>query len=272
MDARADERQALLGRLRRAQERGELLLHYQPQVETGSGRLVGVEALLRWQSPELGMVGPARFIPLAEEAGLIESIGEWVLQTACRQGVAWQQQGLPPMLIAVNLSARQFRQKNLALLVRQALRESGLEARWLELEVTEGMLMHDPEQAASILRELSGMGVHIAVDDFGTGYSSLSYLKRFPVTRLKVDQSFVRDIPGDQDDAAIVTAVVSLAHSLRMGVIAEGVETEAQRAFLLGLNCELCQGYLFSRPLPAGEIPAFQARPEMLFAAQQSAP
>lgn len=258
MDVRAAERQQVLSCLRRAQERQELLLHYQPQVETGTGRLVGVEALLRWQSPELGMVGPDRFIPLAEEAGLIVNIGKWVLETACQQAVAWQKEGMAPIIMAVNLSARQFRQSDLVLMVRQALSESGLQPSLLELEITEGMLMQDPERAVSTLQELHGIGVHVSVDDFGTGYSSLAYLKRFPVTQLKIDRSFVRDIPGDSDDAAIVTAVVSLAHNLRIGVIAEGVESEEQRAFLLGLNCDLCQGYLFSRPVSAERIPLYR--------------
>ena len=256
MDAHASQRVKLISRLRGALSRQELLLHYQPQVEMVSGRIVGVEALLRWNSPELGSVSPARFIPLAEESGLIDSIGEWVLREACAQGVRWLDAGLPPLTIAVNLSARQFRHNRLVSQVESALLDSGLPARQLELEITEGMLMQNPEAAVATLHTLHQMGPRISIDDFGTGYSSLSYLKRFPVHVLKIDQSFVRDLPDSLDDAAIVTAIASLAHSLRLGVIAEGVETAAQRDFLAGLGCQHAQGYLFSRPVPAQDIAA----------------
>ena len=254
MDARASRRIELLSRLRGALDRKELFLDYQPQVDLSNGRIVGVEALLRWRSPELGLVSPARFIPLAEESGIIDAIGEWVLREACAQGVRWLNAGLPPVTVAVNLSARQFRQNRLVGLVESALLGSGLPARQLELEITEGMLMQNPESAVATLYSLHHMGPRISIDDFGTGYSSLSYLKRFPVQVLKIDQSFVRDVPGNADDEAIVSAIVSLAHSLRLGVIAEGVETEVQRDFLAGLGCELCQGYLFSRPLSPEQI------------------
>ncbi len=259
LDLRAGERRRLLERLRGALARGEFLLHYQPQVATGSGRMLGVEALLRWQSPELGMVAPDRFIPLAEESGLIDAIGDWVLQTACTQAMDWRRQGVV-LTVAVNLSARQFRQADLAARVRKALDRSGLDAGGLELEITEGMLMDDPERAAAVLQELDRMGVRISVDDFGTGYSSLSYLKRFPVSELKIDRSFVRDTPADADDVAIVSAVVGLAHNLRLGVVAEGVETREQHEFLASIGCEICQGYLFSRPVQADDIPRLAAR------------
>ena len=256
MDAHASQRVELLARLRGALKRNELSLHYQPQVLIDSGRIVGVEALLRWRSPELGWVSPARFIPLAEESGLIDTIGEWVLRQACTQGAQWLAAGLPPMMVAVNLSARQFRHNRLPSLVEAALLDSGLPAGQLELEITEGMLMQNPDAAVTTLHTLHHMGPRISIDDFGTGYSSLSYLKRFPVQVLKIDQSFVRDIPGSSDDAAIVAAIVSLARSLRLGVIAEGVETQAQRDFLAELGCEHAQGYLFSRPVPPDDIAA----------------
>ncbi len=267
LDARAAERRKVLDRLRGALARCEFVLHYQPQVATDGGRMHGVEALLRWNSPELGMVPPDRFISLAEETGLIEAIGDWVLATACAQAVAWRSQGLA-LQMAVNLSARQFRNASLVARVRQALEVSGLPATALELEITEGMLMEDPEAAAGTLRELDAMGVRISVDDFGTGYSSLSYLKRFPVSELKIDRSFVRDIPHDADDVAIVSAVVGLAHTLRLGVVAEGVENAEQHVFLASIGCETCQGYFFSRPVPAEAIPSLAAEGEGVFAAQ----
>ena len=256
MDARASQRIKLLSHLHNALERNELFLHYQPQVELGGARIVGVEALLRWRNPELGLVSPAQFIPLAEESGLIDAIGDWVLRQACAQGAQWRRAGLPPLVIAVNLSTRQFRQSRLVERIEDILRDSGLPAQHLELEITEGMLMQNPELATATLHALHRLGVRISIDDFGTGYSSLSYLKRFPVHALKIDQSFVRDLPGNTDDIAIVTAIVSLATSLRLGVIAEGIETAEQHAFLLGLNCPLGQGYLFSRPVAPEEIAA----------------
>jgi diguanylate cyclase (GGDEF)-like protein len=250
MNAQADERMTMDRLLRRALERREFVLHYQPKVSVSTGSIVGVEALIRWRSEELGMVSPADFIPLAEETGLIVPISAWVLHTACTQVKAWQDAGLPPLLMSVNLSPRQFRQKDLVETIAAALRETGLEARYLDLEITEGTVMHHADKAIAILNELNALGVQLSVDDFGTGYSSLSYLKRFPVQRLKIDQSFVRGVTSDPNDAAIVTAVVAMAKNLKLKLVAEGVETEEQRAFLDTLDCDEYQGFYFSKPVP----------------------
>jgi len=213
-----------------------------------------VEALLRWRHPEHGLVPPSRFIPLAEESGLIEPIGEWVLRTACRQMRAWRDAGLPLQRVAVNLSARQFRHPDLLQHVADVLDETGLAARHLELEVTESMVMQHPEDAAAVLAQLKATGITIAIDDFGTGYSSLSYLKRLPIDILKIDQSFVRGVPQDADDVAIIRAIIAMAKSLKLGLIAEGIEDADQRAFLEREGCEVGQGYLFSRPAAADAI------------------
>ncbi len=242
--------------LRRALERDELRLLYQPQVDTATGRIVGVEALIRWHSAQYGLVPPMRFIPLAEETGLIMPIGEWVLETACRQNRQWQDQGLTGVRMAVNLSSRQFRQNNMTETVTRALAKSGLEAKWLDLELTETLLMENVTQTIADLEQLHNLGVQISVDDFGTGYSSLSYLKRFRIDMLKIDQSFVRDIIENQDDAAISSAIISMAHSLRMRVIAEGVETRDHLAFLKELGCDEMQGYYFSKPTEADAVAA----------------
>ena len=257
MNEKALERLRIEGDLRNALEREEFVLHYQPQVDLHTGRIVGMEALLRWKHPVFGMVQPARFIQLAEEMGLIVPIGLWVVRTACCQSIAWQQIGLGQMRIAVNLSARQFYQQDLVDSIVQILGETGLAPHLLELELTESMMMNDVEQAVGILRSLKAIGVHLSIDDFGTGYSSLSYLKRFPIDLLKIDQSFVRDITVDPDDAAIVLSIISLAHSLRLTVIAEGVETEAQLAYLRRHGCDYMQGYYFSHPLSAIECEQF---------------
>ena len=217
-------------------------------IETGA--ITGAEALLRWRNPELGLVLPGDFIPLAEDTGLIVPIGEWVLQQACAQASAWRSQGYP-IAVAVNLSARQFRQNNVVEMIRRALADTGLAPEYLELEITESMIMHRPEQTIATLQQLDDIGVILSVDDFGTGYSSLSYLKRFPVHKLKVDQSFVRELHQNRDDAAIVRAVIALAGSLNLKTIAEGVETGQQLSYLAGLGCDEYQGYHFSRPLPA---------------------
>ncbi len=254
MNERALERLRLESDLRGALERGEFLLHYQPQVDLHSGRVIGMEALVRWQHPQLGLVSPARFIGLAEETGLIVPLGAWVIRAACRQNKAWQDAGLPPLRVSVNLSARQFYQKELAQSIAAVLEETGLPPHCLGIELTESLVMADVEQAIEILQRLRAIGVQTSIDDFGTGYSSLSYLKRFPVDVLKIDQSFVRDITLDADDAAIVLSIISLAHNLKMGVIAEGVETAEQLDFLRCNGCNEIQGYHFSRPLPSDEF------------------
>jgi len=246
------QRRVLLeSRLKQALARSELALHYQPKLDIRSGRLMGWEALLRWQSPELGEVGPAEFIPVAEQSGLILPIGEWVLREACRQMRAWQDLGLAAGSMAVNLSMRQFRQKDLTGAISAALSDAGLAPGDLELEITESSIMDDLASAATVLAELEQLGIRIAVDDFGTGYSSLSYLKTFSIQCLKIDRSFIRDIPGDENDTAIVRTIIALANNLGLIVVAEGVETDAQRAYLLANHCDQAQGYLFSRPLPA---------------------
>lgn len=249
LDARAVERLGLESSLRHALEREEFLLHYQPRVNLRSGRMTGMEALLRWQHPELGLVSPDEFIPLLEETGLIVPVGEWVLRTACRQNKAWQQAGFPPLRVAVNLSVRQFK-RGLPNKVGRLLKETGLEPRWLALEITESILMEYRESAVALLNELNAMGIRLVIDDFGTGYSSLSYLKRFPIHSLKIDRSFVRDIPDDTGDMAIARSVIGMAHSLNMTVTAEGVETKEQIDFLHAQNCDRVQGHYFSRPLP----------------------
>jgi diguanylate cyclase (GGDEF)-like protein/PAS domain S-box-containing protein len=256
MSERTLERLEIEADLRHALERNELSLHYQPQVDLGGAGIVGMEVLLRWNHPRHGMIPPLRFIGLAEEMGLIVPIGAWVLRAACEQTRAWQRAGLGELRVAVNLSPRQFTQKGLAQSIAAILSETGLEARFLELELTESMVMTDVDHAITILRDLKQLGVHIAIDDFGTGYSSLSYLRRFPIDVLKIDQSFVRDITLGDDGAAIVRTIISLAHSLRLQVIAEGVETAEQLAYLRERGCDQVQGYLFSRPLPAPEFEA----------------
>ena len=240
--------------LHHALERDEFELHYQPKVNLRTGAITGVEALIRWRSPDLGLVPPNKFIPILEETGLILEVGEWVIARACRQARLWQEQGLPPLRIAVNLSPRQFQQRDLAERIRTLIDQPDFKPEYLELEITESMVMQNVERAIATLEELRGTGVHIAIDDFGTGYSSLAVLKRFPVDCLKVDRSFVRDIPDDADDMAITRSVILLAHSMGRSVVAEGVETEAQRSFLVECGCDEMQGFLFSKPLPAAEL------------------
>ncbi|MES2298836.1 MAG: EAL domain-containing protein [Pseudomonadota bacterium] len=249
MNERTLERLAMESDLRHALERGEFILHYQPQVSLPDGAIVGMEALIRWNHPLMGLISPVRFIGLAEEMGLIVPIGAWVLSTACAQARAWQLEGLGELRVAVNLSARQFTQKALAESIAATLADIGLAPHLLEIELTESMVMNDVEHAITILRDLKQLGVHIAIDDFGTGYSSLSYLRRFPIDALKIDQSFVKDLTVDADDAAIVLSIISLAHSLRLKVVAEGVETTEQLAFLRAHGCDQMQGFLFSRAL-----------------------
>jgi len=245
---------AIESRLRRALARGELSLHYQPQVEIATSRIVGAEALLRWNNAELGEVAPARFIPLAEETGLIIEIGEWVMLAAARQARAWQLAGLPPISVAVNLSARQFRRKGIAKTVAAVLHDAGLEPRLFELEITESTVMHHTEAAIETLEALNAMGVGLAIDDFGTGYSSLAYLRRFPLQKLKIDRAFVRDIDSNRADATIVKSIVALADGLGLSVVAEGVETDAQLARLGGFGVQAFQGFYYSKALPPAEF------------------
>jgi diguanylate cyclase (GGDEF)-like protein len=259
-DKHSVERLSLEASLHRALDRNEFTLHYQPKVDIATGQISGMEALLRWQHPELGWIQPARFIPLAEESGLIQKIGGWVLKTACAQNRAWQKQGMRPLRVAVNLSSHQFASDSVLQDVEIALHESGLEAPNLELEITESAAMHNPEQTASILRQLKNLGTHISVDDFGTGYSSLAYLKRLPIDSIKVDRSFVEDLPEDLESVAITTAVINMAHVLRLRVVAEGVESAAQLRFLHGEGCDEMQGYLFSEARPAFEIPGLMRK------------
>jgi diguanylate cyclase (GGDEF)-like protein len=268
MNIQALELLRLENYLRHALERGELELYYQPQVETRTGRPVGVEALLRWRHPERGLLAPRAFLEIAEETGLIVPIGEWALATAARTARAWREhQGLPPLTMAVNLSARQFQQQDLPRLVRGVLAETGLSPEALELEITEGTAMHDVEHTAAVLRELKSLGVRLAIDDFGTGFSSLAYLKRFPLDKLKIDQSFIRHLTDDENDAAITRAIIDLGHSLKLTVVAEGVETTEQLARLAQEGCDQVQGYLYGRPAPAAEIAAHWRGGEGLSAA-----
>jgi diguanylate cyclase (GGDEF)-like protein len=242
--------------LRRAIERNEFHLYYQPLISLPDRQMVGVEALIRWMHPELGVVSPTEFIPLAEETGLIVPIGTWVLRTACAQAKAWNDMGLKPIGVAVNLSGRQFKEDNIVEVVFAALRETGLDPQLLELELTESTLMDSDSATLTKLHELNRVGIKLSVDDFGTGYSSMSSLKNFPISVLKVDRSFVRDLPKDSDDAAITEAIIAMAKSLKIDVTAEGVETEEQARFLEEKNCNRCQGFYFSRPVPALEITA----------------
>ncbi|MCF8178561.1 MAG: EAL domain-containing protein [Sulfuritalea sp.] len=260
MSANATERLSMENHLRRALENDEFTLHYQPQVEARSGRIVGMEALIRWNNPTLGKVPPGDFIPLTEETGLIVPIGEWVLKTACAQNKAWQDAGLPPVRVAVNLSARQFRSRNIVSLVANTLEATGLEGRYLDIELTESMLMHDPEGIIDILKQLKALGVRIALDDFGTGYSSLAYLKRYPIDEIKIDRSFVREILQDSDDAAIVNAILGMSRGLALATVAEGVETLTQQHYLREHDCDRMQGYLFGHPSSADEIAKLLAR------------
>ena len=254
MNVRAIERQSLENDLRHAVERQQFALNYQPKMNLQTGALIGVEALIRWRHPQRGLVPPAQFIPIAEECGFIVPIGRWVLREACRQARTWQDAGLPPLPIAINISAVELRAKDFVAGVRAILLETGLEPRYLELELTETFLMQDSKSTAAVLRALKAMGLQLALDDFGTGYSSLSYLRRFPIDTLKIDRSFVRDLTTDADDASIVSAVISMGKSLHMRVVAEGVETPEHLAFLQEHRCPEGQGYYFSPPVSAGEF------------------
>jgi EAL domain-containing protein (putative c-di-GMP-specific phosphodiesterase class I) len=259
MNTRAVRRQFLESGLRRALRQGEFRLHYQPQIDLASGAMNGAEALVRWLDPELGIICPEQFVPVAEECGLIVPIGRWVLREACRQTRCWLDAGLHVVPVAVNISAVEFRQKGFLQGVATILEETGLEPRYLELELTESILMQDAECSTSVLEGLKAMGVQLAIDDFGTGFSSLSYLKRFPIDTLKIDRSFVRDIATDADDATIVSAVIGMGRNLNQRVIAEGVETREQLAFLRTRQCHEGQGFLFSHPLSAEDFAGFLA-------------
>lgn len=256
-DHRVQKRLSLETKLRKALERGELLLYYQPQVSLRDGRLVGLEALLRWKHPELGLVNPAEFIPVAEDSGLIVPIGRLVLRTACRQVAQWRDAGLGAIPVSVNLSARQTRDPQLVHDIIGALREFDIPPSQLELEITETVLMDNVHENVDLLNRLQTEGIRLSIDDFGTGYSSMAYLKRFPIDQVKIDRTFVRDIPGDGDDEAITTAIIAMAHSLGLSVVAEGVETEDQINFLRDAGCDIMQGYYFAEPRPPEQVAAF---------------
>ena len=253
MNIKARERLRLESSLRRALDRNEFMLYYQPRVSLESGRVIGAEALLRWRHPEMGLVPPSEFIPILDETGMIIPVGDWALREACRQNREWQDRGLPPIRVAVNLSVRQFIQKDLADTIVRALEAANLSAEHLEVEITEDLFLEHNQTNIITLARLKNMGIHISIDDFGTGYSSLSYLKRLPIDTLKIDQSFVRDI-GDPDNKAIASAIIAMASSLRLNVLAEGVETDEQLAFLRAQGCNEIQGFSFSHPLPADEF------------------
>jgi diguanylate cyclase (GGDEF)-like protein len=273
MNARALARLTRESELRRALENGELKLHYQPQVELSTQRIIGSEALARWQHPQLGLLPPSEFIPLAEDTGLITLLGEWAMREACRQTACWQLADEPDLRIAVNVSARQFQQEGFVKIVGDILAETSLAPSSLELEITETSIMQHPEHVITVLTQLKELGVSIAIDDFGIGYSSLMYLKRFPIDRLEIDRMFVNDSTTDADDAALVRTIITMAHNLRLHVMAEGVETEEQLELLRLLGCDEGQGYFFARPVPpelflatAREIGERQAEPELTFA------
>jgi EAL domain-containing protein (putative c-di-GMP-specific phosphodiesterase class I) len=256
MNVRAVERQSIEEHLRHALERNELTLHYQPKIDLDTGAITGAEALIRWTHPTRGPISPDQFIPIAEDCGLILPIGGWVLREACAQARAWEDAGLPVITMAVNISALQFRKSNFLEDVYAALIETGLDPKYLELELTESALMTRTESTASILSTLRGVGVRVAADDFGTGYSSLSYIRKFPLDALKIDQSFIRQITTIPDETTIVRAIISMGRSLDLRVIAEGVETQDQLDFLRAHGCDEAQGYFFSRPVPAEQFAA----------------
>jgi len=261
VDSRPAEERIVMGAgIRRALDTNQLRLLYQPKVSVRTGAMTGVEALVRWEHPERGLLLPDLFIPLAEDSGLIRHIGRWVLHTACAQALVWQAEGTGPVRIAVNLSPRQFSDERLVIEIAHALAQTELPAHLLEVEITESMMMENPERAAETLREIKDMGVHLSIDDFGTGYSSLARLKKFPIESVKIDRSFIRDIAIDPDDAAIVSAVIAMAHSLRLNVIAEGVETKEQVKYLRERSCDEMQGFFFSQAVEPSEISAFAAR------------
>jgi diguanylate cyclase (GGDEF)-like protein len=255
MNATTMERLEMENKLRHALERKEFLLYYQAKTDIHNKELIGLEALIRWNDPERGIISPEEFVPLLEETNLILPVGKWVIQEACRQSKAWQDEGYIPIRVAANLSARQLQDDNIVNIVAESLKESGLDARYLELEVTESTIMEDTVHVAKVLNNIKEIGVeYIDIDDFGTGYSSLSYLKNLPISTVKIDQSFVRDLPDDKEDASISRAIIAMAHSLDLRVIAEGVENQQQLDFLRDLDCDEIQGYLISKPLAAEDV------------------
>jgi EAL domain-containing protein (putative c-di-GMP-specific phosphodiesterase class I) len=261
MNASSLKLMSLENDLRKALERDEFIIHYQPQINIETGMITGMEALLRWNHPELGIIFPADFISLAEETGLIIQIDEWVLRNACRQNKAWQEMGYAPLKLAVNISSRQFQQHKLCSLVEGILHETGLNSRFLELELTESMVMHNAYYALSVLNKLKHMGINIALDDFGTGYSSFGYLKRFPVDTLKIDKTFIRDVAADDNNGVITTAIIALAHSMKRNVVAEGVETHEELEFLKKHGCNKIQGNLIGSPVSSKEFEALLKAP-----------
>jgi EAL domain-containing protein (putative c-di-GMP-specific phosphodiesterase class I) len=263
MNTLAHERLALENKLRRALETNELCLHYQPQVDAASGRIVGVEALLRWFDPDHGLIPPDTFIPVAENSGLILPIGEWVINEACRQNKAWQKAGLEKIVVSVNVSGIQFARQNVSDVIDAALRESGLAPAYLETEITESVIMDQPERAVEQLSAIKALGIRIALDDFGTGYSSFSYLHRFPIDTLKIDRSFISEICEKAEHAEIVAAIIAMSHILKLRVVAEGIEEEEQLHLLADKECDVIQGYLFSRPLPAEQVSQLLAKPTL---------
>ena len=254
MNSRMLQKCALEEALGKAVEQGEFVLHYQPKMQVDTGEWSGVEALIRWNRPGYGLVSPMLFIPALEETGMIVAVGSWVLNAACSKISEWEQAGLGPIRVAVNVSGKQFLQKDLAVTIEAAIRKHRIEPSLLEIEITESSLMSNADQTIAILRDLKALGIRISIDDFGTGYSSLAYLKRFPIDKLKIDIAFIRDVTTNEDDAAITAAIINMAHSLKLKVIAEGVETSEQLEFLRAHGCDEIQGYYFSRPLPAPEL------------------
>lgn len=243
--------------LRKALEREEFVLHYQPQFELATNKIIGAEALIRWQHPENGLIPPLDFIPLLEETGLIVPVGDWVIQKACSQIIEWNNQGIKAPRISINISAKQFNQRNLTKNIMKIISQTGVNPELLELEVTESTIMRNFDHVVKVLTELHDNNIMLSVDDFGTGYSSLSYLKHFPIDVLKIDRSFVKEIPGNTDDTAIVNTIISMGHNMNLKVIAEGVETQEQRNCLTTLGCEFAQGFYFSRPLSADDFLAY---------------
>jgi diguanylate cyclase (GGDEF)-like protein/PAS domain S-box-containing protein len=254
MNTKMLEKRNLHDALRLAIESDEFVLHYQPKVHVDTGVWEGVEALIRWNRPGHGLVSPGLFIPALEETGLISAVGTWVINSACKQLALWEKSGIGPIRIAINISAKQFQQDNLVTSFVDAIREYDIDPSWLEIEITESLLMVDVERAVVVLKELGSLGIHVAIDDFGTGFSSLAYLQKFPVNNLKIDIAFIRNVTTNENDAAITTAIINMAHSLKLKVIAEGVETKDQLEFLQALKCDKFQGYYFSRPLPVSDL------------------